>query len=185
MNETSLTSLLNRRKRTSSIILLLMGITALGIISLHILLFFTNRDIDQIDTKITETSEKIKTITSNKDFTQFKRNKIFLNEHSAIAYSGYIQTVFDALGSGASLKSIQTQVKSDDPKNKSVNFLISAESNPSFVDIKTLINSFKSYKQFTSPDFSSISFTKNDQGKDIFTFPITLSLNTTYANNSK
>ncbi|MFN7160956.1 MAG: hypothetical protein ACK4NC_05125 [Candidatus Gracilibacteria bacterium] len=186
MNESSLTSLLNRRKRTNSIILILIAVVALGILIIHILLFFTHRSIDDINQKITETSDKIATINSNKDFTQYKRNKIFLAEHSAINYSGYFQAVFDALGTGASLKSIQTQVKSDDPSAKNVSFLISAESAPSFIDVKTLISSFKSYKQFSSPDFSSISYTRNDQGKDIFSFPITLSLNTNYANtNSK
>lgn len=184
MNESSLTSLLNRKRKTNIIVLILLVITGVSIAAIHLMLFFTNRDIEQKDIQITETSEKIKKINDNKDFTQYKRNKIFLTEHKAIMYSEYFQTVFDALETGASLKSIQTQVKSDDPSARNVNLLISAESAPSFIDIKTLISKFKTYKQFSSPDFASISFTRNDQGKDIFTFPISLSLNTNYANNN-
>lgn len=185
MPESPLTSLLNRQKRTNTIILALIAITALGILTIHLLLFLTNRNIDQINTQIEDTATKITAINNNREFNQYKKNNAFLASHSAINYSEYFQAVFDALGDKAALKSIQTQVKSEDPSNSSVNLLIAAESAPSFVDISSLIVSFKkNTKQFITPDFTSVSFTRNDQGKDIFTFPITLSLNTNHANNS-
>ena len=178
MADTPLSQILNRQRRANHIMLVLALLTIIGVIGLQSYLWYTEASIKNTENSITETTQSIKKITENRNFMQYKKNTSFLSQNTAIAYSTYIQELTEKLGKNTLIKNIQTQVKSEDPLARKVDFFVSLESTPSFLETKSIITSLKTSKKFTAPDINSLSLTKNEAGKDSFQFPLTLSLNT-------
>lgn len=176
MGETSLELIHKRRNTAIRILSVLFFLSLLGIGTLHTLLFFSEKSNSSLQSEIISFQEEEKTLMQDRDFVQYRKNKTFLSTVTKRAYSTYLRTLYEAVGSSISIKSIQTQQKSDGGKN-STQLYLTAESSPSLPDTKALLTSIEGKKDFfLNPEISTISAGKNESGAETFTFPLTLTL---------
>lgn len=177
MSDYSLDLLSKRKNRSVRILAVLCCCSILSIVVISLFLYISTSSLHNIETTIATTESGSLQIMQNRDFAQYKKNKAFLASTTNIYYSKYLNSLLEATTKNAIIKSIQTQQKSEDTKNPKVQLYITGETLPSFPTAKDIISSLEGKTEyFSTPEISTLSLSKNDSGKDVFTFPLTLTL---------